>query len=136
VLSPAVARAGSWLRAHNTGGNVISTPYMNSGISNRAVLAMGGYTGLQSYREKRIENPRSLPTAGKKPLLDSQWVLHHPGGRHTQRILEKQNVRYIVIYKGYPGVSWRAFERLPEMYRKAFENRSVVIFAPRRGGLT
>ena len=44
-----VAAAGRWLRQHNTGGTIITTPYMNNSISNRAVLAMGGYTGLLSY---------------------------------------------------------------------------------------
>ncbi|WP_273844724.1 hypothetical protein [Rubrobacter calidifluminis] len=130
VLTPSLARAGAWLREHNRGGNIISTPYLGRGISNRAVLALGGYTGLQSYREHRIEHPRSLPTAGKRPLLVSQWVLHHPRGGRTARFLRENDVRYIVIYKRYPGVNWRAFADAPD-YRRVYENRAIVIFAPK-----
>src|SRR5205814_8957426 len=78
VLTHRVAAAGRWLGQHNTGGNIISTPYMNPGITNRAVLAMGGYTGLQSYGAFRIAHPRSLPPAGRQPLLDPRHVLLHP----------------------------------------------------------
>ena len=39
----------------------------------RAVLAMGGYTGLQSYTIAKIEHPRSRPPAGRQPRRD--W--HH-----------------------------------------------------------
>ena len=67
VLTHRVAAAGRWLGQHNTGGNIISTPYMNPGITNRAVLAMGGYTGLQSYGAFRIAHPRSLPPAAGSP---------------------------------------------------------------------
>jgi hypothetical protein len=48
---------------------------------------MGGYAGLQSYPEARIEHPRSLPTAGRGPLLDSRQVLLNPAGCLSGRIL-------------------------------------------------
>ena len=67
-----VAAAGRWLRQHNTGGTIITTPYMNNSISNRAVLAMGGYTGLLSYSSWWTQHPRQLPPAGRKPLLESR----------------------------------------------------------------
>ncbi len=86
VLTQQVAAAGKWLARHNTGGNIISTSYLNPGISNRAVLAMGGYTGLQSYSPRRTAHPRSLPAAGRQPLLDSREVpsppRDMPGGQH------------------------------------------------------
>ncbi len=78
LLSHRVAAAGQWLARHNTGGTIITTPYMNRGISNRAMLALGGYTGLQAFSPFRTAHPRSLPTAGKGPLLDSQTVLLAP----------------------------------------------------------
>jgi hypothetical protein len=87
VLSRPVAAAGAWLHQHNTGGTIISTPDLNRGLTNRAVLAMGGYAGLQSYPEARIEHPRSLPTAGRGPLLDSRQVLLNPAGCLSGRIL-------------------------------------------------
>ena len=54
-------------------GTIISTPGMNHGITNRAVLALGGYTGLQSYFPRRLKNPRlknhsSLISAEKSAL--------------------------------------------------------------------
>jgi hypothetical protein len=127
-----VAAAGDWLARHNDGGNIISTPYMNPGISNRAVLAMGWYTGLQSYRPVRIQHPRSLPPAGRKPLLDSQEVLSHPATCRAASIEASDDVRYVVLYKPGTGANTTAFRNAPNMYRKMFSNNSVVIYAPAR----
>ncbi len=133
VITPEVASAGEWLRDHNTGGNIISTPDIGPGATNRAALALGGYTELQSYPERRIQDPRSLPPAGKEPLVASQWVLQHPDGERTGEILERHDIRYVVIAKGYPGVDWQAFAGRPDLYRTAFENDTVAIFEPREG---
>lgn len=134
VLTPAVAAAGRWLGAHNTGGNVISTPYLNPGISNRAVLAMGGYTGLQSYSPRRIAHPRSLPPAGKQPLLDSRTVLLQPNSCQASRVISRDDVRYVFLYRTGTGADLAAFQAAPGHYRRAFGNRSVVIYAPARSG--
>jgi hypothetical protein len=134
MLTPPVAAAGRWLAAHNTGGNIISTPYLNPGISNRAVLAMGGYTGLQSYSPRRIAHPRSLPPAGKQPLLDSQAVLLHPASCQAGGIIGRDAIRYVVLYKKGTGADLAAFAAAPAHYRQVFENRSVVIYAPVSGG--
>jgi hypothetical protein len=127
-----VARAGEWLQRHNTGGTIISTPDMNRGITNRAVLAMGGYTGLQSYPERKIEHPRSLPTAGRGPLLDSRQVLLDPATCESASIVVAEDVRYIVLYKYGNEANFAAFRADPAQYRPVFENRSVVIYEPRR----
>lgn len=129
VLSAHVAAAGKWLAAHNTGGNIISTPYMNHGISNRAVLALGDYTGLQAYREFRILHPRSLPPAGRQPLLDSQSVLLHPTTCQAASILVRDDIRYVVLYKVGNGADVPAFGADHERYRRVFENKSVIIYA-------
>jgi len=129
VLTHRVAAAGRWLRQHNTGGNVISTPYMNPGISNRAVLAMGGYTGLQSYRAFRIAHPRSLPPAGRQPLLDSQHVLLHPGSCQSAGILVRNDVRYVVLYRSGQGADLAGFAADPARYHRVFQNASVIIYA-------
>jgi hypothetical protein len=134
MLTPRVAAAGRWLDRHNTGGNVISTPYMNPGVTNRAVLAMGGYTGLQSYSPYRIAHPRSLPTAGKTPLLDSQEVLLHPQTCQSANILVSQDVRYVVLYRVGNGADLPAFAADPAHYQEAFENPSVIIYATHRTG--
>jgi hypothetical protein len=132
ILDPQVAAAGAWLRRHNTGGTVISTPAMNPGITNRAVLAMGGYTGLQSYSAFRIAHPRSLPTAGKGPLLDSRQVLRYPASCQVNGILARQDVRYIVLYRLGDAADLAGFRADKARYHRVFENPSVVIYAPVR----
>ena len=134
LLTHRVAAAGQWLAQHNTGGTIISTPYMNAGVTNRAVLAMGGYTGLQSYSPFRITHPRSLPTAGKTPLLDSQEVLLHPQSCQSANILVRQDVRYVVLYRVGNGADLPAFAADPAHYQQAFENPSVIIYATHRTG--
>ena len=130
ILDPQVAAAGTWLGEHNNGGTIISTPAMNSGITNRAVLAMGGYTGLQAYSPFRIAHPRSLPTAGRAPLLDSQEVLLHPASCRSASIFAAQDVRYVVLYRYGHAADLAGFRADPARYRRVFENPSVVIYAP------
>jgi hypothetical protein len=132
IVTHPVAAAGKWLGRHNTGGNIISTPNMNPGVTNRGVLALGGYTGLQSYQPYRIAHPRSLPTAGKTPLLDSQEVLQHPQSCQSGNILVNQDVRYIVLYKFHSGADLAGFSADPSRYQPAFDNRSVIIYATHR----
>ena len=134
LLSHRVAAAGQWLAQHNTGGTIISTPNMNPGITNRAVLAMGGYTGLQSYSAFRIAHPRSLPTAGKTPLLDSQEVLLHPQSCQSANILVRQDVRYVVLYRVGSGADLAGFAADPAHYQQVFENPAVIIYATHRIG--
>jgi hypothetical protein len=134
LLTHRVAAAGQWLARHNTGGTIISTPYMNPGVTNRAVLAMGGYTGLQSYSPFRIAHPRSLPTAGKAPLLDSQEVLLHPQSCQSANILVHQDVRYVVLYRVGNGADLAAFAADPAHYQQVFQNPSVIIYATHRTG--
>jgi hypothetical protein len=131
VLTQPVAEAGGWLARHNTGGTIISTPDMNRGITNRAVLALGGYTGLQSYPLARIRHPRSLPTAGIRPVLDSRWVLLRPATCHATDIIDADQVRYVVLYRFGTEANYAGFRTDPARYRRVFENSSVVIYAPR-----
>ncbi len=136
VLTHQVAAAGVWLARHNDGsGTIISSPYMNNGgISNRAVLAMGGYTGLQSYAPLRIRHPRSLPPAGRKPLLDSQEVLAHPQSCRAANILVSDDVRYVVLYKFGQGADLAGFSTDHARYRKVLDNALVVIYQPTHEG--
>jgi len=141
LLSHRVAAAGQWLARHNTGGTIITTPYMNPGISNRAMLALGGYTGLQAYTPYRIAHPRSLPTAGKAPLLDSQEVLLHPQSCQSANILARQDVRYVVLYKAGSGTGPQGstadlpgFAADPAHYQQAFQNPAVIVYATHRTG--
>jgi hypothetical protein len=131
VTPPGVAAAGAWLGQHNTGGTIISTPDMNRGVTNRAILAMGGYTGLQSYPVDRIEHPRSLPTAGRQPLLDSRMVLLQPQTCRAARVLAADDVRYIILYRLGNQANFAAFAADPALYQPVFQNHSVVIYAAR-----
>ena len=141
LLSHRVAAAGQWLARHNTGGTIITTPNMNPGISNRAMLALGGYTGLQAYTPYRIAHPRSLPTAGKGPLLDSQEVLLHPQSCQSANILVRQDVRYVVLYRASngagsqgPAADLAGFAADPAHYQQVFQNPAVIIYATHRAG--
>src|SRR5215218_8416066 len=127
---PAVAAAGGWLQEHNSGGSIVVTPYL-AYVPSRGMLAMGDYTGMQSYDAARIRRGRDLPPFGAGPLWDALWVLQHPQGEHTRQVMEENDVRYVVFYKRYPTIDWRSFARQEELYRAAFENRSVIIFQPR-----
>jgi hypothetical protein len=95
------------------------------------MLAMGGYTRMQSYDAARIRRARDLPPFGAGPLWDALWVLQHPQGGRTARLLEKYDVRYVVFYKRYPWVNRRPFAQHENLYRTVFVNDSVIIFAPR-----
>ena len=131
VISEDVSLAGEWLGQHNTGGNIVVTPYLNDHVPGSAMLAMGGYTGLRSYTPERLRTPRALPPSGKEPLLAADRMMRHPTGARTESLLDRYDVGYVVLFKRSPGVPWRAFDRAPDAYDKVFENDAVVIFAPR-----
>lgn len=133
LLSAPVVAAGNWLRQHNSGGTIVSTS-MNDGITERAVLALGGYTGLMWYDSASLSHPRSLPAGGMKPLLESQEVLDHPGSCPAAKALASEDVRYVVLYRAdsqdFDLASFRAdWVRYP----RVFENQAVIIFATRHG---
>ena len=128
ILSPQVAAAARWLREHNTGGTIITSPWMKP-VSNRAVLAMGGYTGLQSYTVAKIEHPRSLPPAGRQPLLDSHQVLWKPASCQSARALSRNDVRYVVLYRFGHGANVPAFQADPARYHQVYENQAVIIYS-------
>ena len=133
MTTPEVVEAGRWLEDHNTGGNIVASPYLGLAPS-RAMLAMGDYSGIQSYDGPRIEAARDLPPSGAGPLWDALWILQHPDGERTLRLLQEKDIRYVVLYKRLPpvnGVNSRAFRSRPDLYRTAFDNEQVVIFEPK-----
>jgi hypothetical protein len=132
IVTHPVAAAGKWLAEHNTGGNIISTPNMNPAVTNRGVLALGGYAGLQSYQAYRIAHPRSLPPAGKTPLLDSAEVLRDPQSCQSANILVNQDVRYVVLYKIDSGANLAGFAADPTHYQRVFDDAAVIIYATHR----
>jgi hypothetical protein len=126
-----VVAAGAWLGQHNDGGSIVATPYLEY-VPSRAMLAMGGYTQMQSYDKNRIRRARDLPPFGAPPLWDALWVLEHPASGRTAQILEKNDVRYVVFHKSFPWIDWRPFALQSSLYRTVYENDGVIIFAPRQ----
>jgi hypothetical protein len=130
---PKVAAAGGWLEEHNEGGSILSTPSVGP-VSARGMLAMGGYSGMQTYSVHRIQRGRDLPPFGAGPLWDALWALRHPEGERTRRILEDHDVRYVVLGKHRSDdIDWRSFQDRTDLYRMVFENENVVIFELREG---
>lgn len=134
VVDEEIAEAGEWLREHNEGGNIMVGPDINQ-VPSRIMLAYGGYTALQSFERAQIAQARDLPPHGPEPLLDVLYVLENPGEERTQRLIEEHDVEYIVTYKRMPDREftpyYEGFEERPDLYRKVFENGSVIIFEPR-----
>ncbi len=128
--TPEVAAAGAWLGRNNEGGSIVSTPYLDY-VPSRGMLAMGGYTEMQSYDAARIRRERDLPPFGAPPLWDALWVLTHPAGEKTLRIMRENDVRYVIFHKRYPGVSWLPYARHKDLYDIAYQNPGVIIFEPR-----
>ena len=128
--TPEVAAAGAWLEENNEGGSIVATPYLDY-VPSRGMLAMGGYTKMQSYDYARILRARDLPPFGADPLMDALWVLKHPTGEKTRRMMQENDVRYVIFHKRYPGISWLPYAKQKDLYRVAYQNPSVVIFEPR-----
>jgi hypothetical protein len=128
--TPEVAAAGAWLERNNEGGSIVATPYLDY-VPSRGMLAMGGYTKMQSYDYARILRARDLPPFGEGPLLDALWLLKHPTGEKTQRIMHENDVRYVIFHKRYPGISWLPYAEQRDLYKISYQNPSVVIFEPR-----
>jgi hypothetical protein len=125
-----VVAAGTWLREHNHGGNIVSTPYLDY-VPSRAMLAMGGYTRMQSYDAKRIRRARDLPPFGAPPMWDALHILNNPTGERTAHLIEKNDVRYVVFDKSSPDADWRLYALRKNLYKTVFQNDGVIIFAPR-----
>jgi hypothetical protein len=125
-----VVAAGTWLREHNHGGSIVSTPYLDY-VPSRAMLAMGGYTRMQSYDAKRIERARDLPPFGAGPMWDALHILRNPTGERTAHLIGTNDVRYIVFYKNSPDADWGSYALQTNLYKSVFQNDSVIIFAPR-----
>jgi hypothetical protein len=134
LMSPGIAEAGGWLAEHNAGGNIMVSPQENQ-VPSRMMLAMGHYTALQSYPESGIRDPRHMPPSGPEPLLDTLWVMYHPAGEKTRDLLEKHDVRYVVLYKKMPDRPvtpfWTIFKPRRDLYENVFENDAVLIMRPR-----
>ena len=135
VISKEIYVAGEWLEDHNTGGNIMVSPHVNQ-VPSRVMLAIGDYMGLQSFEPWQIEVPRDLPPTGPEPLKDVLRVMLDPYSERTRELVEKYDIRYIVLYKDMPDrpttdFYWPLFKERPDLYRTAFENDDVLIVEPR-----
>jgi hypothetical protein len=136
TITPEISAAGEWLKENNDGENIMVSPHMNQ-VPSRMMLAMGGYSALQSFTAWQLDHPRDLPPTGPEPLRDVLWVMTHPGGERTDQLLRKHDVRYVVLYKDMPDRPttdyWREFKAWPNLYRTVFENEDVLIVTRRQG---
>ncbi len=135
LMTDDFAAAGDWLRAHNEGGSIITSPYING-----AMLAMSGYSTLQSVPESQLDNPRLLEPRFQAAASDVLYVYKHPDDERTREILAGHDVCYVVLHKRRPKgslwASWRdngiapphTFARETDLYRRVYENREVIIF--------
>jgi hypothetical protein len=134
TITPEIAEAGEWLRDHNEGGNIMVSPHVNQ-VPSRMMLAMGEYSALQSFEPRQITAPRDLPPAGPEPLEDVIRVITRPEGEPTRHLIEKHDVRYVVLYKNMPDRPtadfWTGFKARPELYANVFENEDVLIIVPK-----
>ncbi|MDR0346373.1 MAG: hypothetical protein LBI49_25295 [Nocardiopsaceae bacterium] len=130
LLSAPVLAAGDWVMRHNTGGTIVATA-LNHGITERAALAITGYPALQYYGRYAGRHPRSLPPAGRKPLLESREILEDPGSCASAAAIAAEDVRYVLLYRGagqqYDLAAFRAHRG---RYHEVFENSAVVVYAP------
>jgi hypothetical protein len=129
LMTPELQEAGDWLRANNRGGNIVVTPYVIE-LPTRGMLAMGGYTGIQSYNAERIEVARDLPPSGAEPLEDALFLLDNPTGETVEEMQRSYDLRYYVFYKYSPYYPWQPFAEEDDLYEKVFENEAVVILRP------
>ncbi len=134
TMTHQIEEAGYWLKDHNDGGNIMVTPQANQ-VPSRMMLAMGDYSAMQSFVAYQITHPRDLPPHGPEPLWDVLYVLNNPAAEKTDRLLEKHDIRYVVLYKDMPDRPvtpfWRGFSNKPDLYRAAFENEDVLIVTRR-----
>lgn len=130
AMTPEIQEVGQWLAEHNSGGHVAVSPYIES-VPSRAMLAIGGYSGVQTFTPSRIERDRDLPPTGQQPPTDMLWILTHPADELTGRLIQRYDIRYIVIEKR-PDSAHELYDEHPELYRKTFENEEAAIFAPRK----
>ena len=134
VISEEIYEAGEWLEDQNTGGNIMISPHVNQ-VPGRVMLALGDYSGLQSFEPGQIEYPRDLPPGGPGAMWDVLWVMQNPASQRTKELLEQYDIRYIVLYKNMPDrpttdLYWQRYKSYPSLYDPAFENEDVVVMQP------
>lgn len=139
LMTPEFKAAGHWLQAHNTGGNIIVSPHQNQ-VPGSAMLATGGYEGLMGFTQGQLGLPRVVPARDRPEVVAAHWVLQHPDGEKTRKILTQYDVRHVVFYKRFRSNSlWDnkvrfrpgPFKREPALYQVAYENPGVVIYKVR-----
>jgi len=78
----------------------------------------------------------SSPPVGRRPASDAAW-----GTRVTEALssisdavyfLDRDDVRYVVLYKFGRQADLAGFSATPRRYRPVFQDSSVIIYAPLR----
>lgn len=135
IMTPELEAAGEWLRAHNTGGTIITSPVVNA-----ALLAESGYAGLPGLTRYQLDNPRILERRFWGQAREVRGAYADPNGDRARQTLWKYDVRYVALHKYvHAGSHWarrqdkgiidvRPFRHNRRRYRLVYENDQVVIF--------
>lgn len=147
-LRPEFVAAGQWLREHKGNGNIVISPYVHQ-VPSRAMLALSGYKGLQSFAAWQLREQRDIPPAGLEPLLAVHRLMEDPLDPGADELLRKHDVDYVVLYKEFvPGTMWSyalevcnptdspcwdngAIRSRTDLYEVAYENAAVVVLRVR-----
>ena len=137
VMNRSIEAAAEWLKEHNDGGRIISTPYIHH-AANNALLAIAGYSELESAPADNLRDPRTvLPGEQQQEVSLSLWVVTHPDSGRTIQILQQYDVRYIVVFEGFEKyldepyketISSDIFLDYPNLYRLEYQGYGVMIF--------
>ena len=56
-------------------------------------------------------------------------MLNHPASCQSARVLDHENVRYVVLYKPGKQADLTGFHTDQALYHRVFENAKVIIYA-------
>lgn len=132
LATPEFTAAAEWLKSNGSSGNIITNPRVDE-----ALRALGINKVLSAATPAQLQDPTALPPSLQKQARDVQHVLQVAGSRKTRVILNKYNVRRLVLVKKFPPglqdrdqvkVKWSKYSQKPERYSVAYESENVIIY--------
>lgn len=133
LMNPNVEEAVSWLDLHRGDGRIIVSPYYD-----RTLLALAGLPVMPAMSRVKLASGRGVSPWLKAEARDVLYVYEHPGDSATRAILQKYDVRYVMLLKRFPRtmpnaarIDAVAFREQKHLYEIAFENEHVLILKVR-----
>ena len=132
LRSAEFGEAVRWLRSHDKGGSVIASPFADS-----ALRVAGVPRVLPAATEKQLAEPGALPPDVLKQATDVRRVYRRAKGDGVVAVLERYDVRYLVLVKKFEknvdgrkdaAVSYNRYRGADDLYRVAFENEQVIVY--------